>query len=124
MFARSILICLFLVGCSGSPLSLLAGGGPNVAANTQAGRTNVQSGVTEVSDQRVTRPESSQIEQTSGDNPIRTEQVETIVVRNDTPPWVILLLIIGWLAPSPTEIAKGIRSLFRRRNVTQTGDNE
>ena len=124
MFARVVLICLLLGACSGTPLSLLTGGGPNVAANTQAGRTNVQSAVSAISDQRVTSPESSRIEQNSGDNPIRTEQVESIVIRNDTPAWVILMLIIGWIAPSPTEIARGIRSLFRRRNVTQKSDNE
>jgi hypothetical protein len=31
-----------MAGCSKGPLSLLTGGGPNVAANVQAGKTNTQ----------------------------------------------------------------------------------
>lgn len=112
MFARLVLICLLLSACDG-PLSLLTGGGPNVAANVQAGRTNVQTvGTTEITDQRITRPVARSIEQSAGDNPIRTEMVETLVIRNEAPPWVWLLLIVGWLAPSPGEIARGVRKLI------------
>ena len=37
-----LLACISTVGCSKGPLSLLTGGGPNVAANVQAGKTNTQ----------------------------------------------------------------------------------
>lgn len=41
---RALAVLLLLAGCGG-PLSLLTGGGPNVAANVQAGQTNRQSAV-------------------------------------------------------------------------------
>jgi len=31
----------------------------------------------------------------------------------DIPPWVMLLLILGWLLPSPSEIYKEIKSWFK-----------
>ena len=41
MHVLLLVALLTLVGCGG-PLSLLTGGGPNIAANTQAGKENVQ----------------------------------------------------------------------------------
>ena len=105
---------LALTGCTGTPLSLLTGGGPNVAANTQIGRENTQT----VGQDRRFQPEVKTeapietVEQSS--NEIKTGPVENIQVTN-IPPWVILLLIIGWLLPSPGEMGRSIASLFRRR---------
>ena len=84
------------------------GGGPNVAANVQAGKTNSQTvGVTENSPSSITvRPKA---------------QVETINQTKDTTnnyegsPLLWILLILGWIAPSPNEIARGIRSLWQRK---------
>jgi hypothetical protein len=33
----------------------------------------------------------------------------------DIPPWVVLLLVLGWLCPSPTEMYREIKSWFRRK---------
>ena len=33
----------------------------------------------------------------------------------DIPPWVIMLLILGWLLPSHTEIYREIKSWFKRK---------
>jgi uncharacterized protein YceK len=96
---------LSLVGCSSmAPLSLLTGGGPNVAANTQIGKTNNQ-GVN-ITTAPTTVPQ------------IRPEApVDTINQTNNNTeidPLLLLLLILGWLAPSPNEIGRGILRLFKK----------
>ena len=106
---------LLMAGCSGSPLSLLTGGGPNVAANVQAGKTNSQTvGTTNVTEQKLVRPKARNINQTADTNQVRSDSVETVVV-NEVPVWVVLLLILGWLLPSPNEIGRWIRSLFVKK---------
>ena len=87
---------------------MLTGGGPNVAANVQAGKENNQGINTSVdkSVRPVLRPEGP---------------VETIVQDNSTTenteidPLLLLLLIVGWLAPSPGELGRGFLKLVRRR---------
>ena len=105
--ALPLLLILTLSSCGG-PLSLLTGGGPNVAANTQVGKENNQGINTSIdrSVRPVMRPEGP---------------VETIVQDNSTTetteidPLLLLLLIVGWLAPSPSEMGRGIIKLFTRR---------
>ena len=88
---------------------MLTGGGPNVAANVQAGKENNQGINTSVdkSVRPVLRPEGP---------------VETIVQDNSTTenteidPLLLLLLIVGWLAPSPSELGRGFLKLVRRRD--------
>lgn len=112
---------LVLVSC-GSPVGKLAGlaaGGPNVAANVQAGRTNAQTlGAAEFSDQRVTRSQARSIEQSTGRTGVRSESVETLIVREDPPAWLLLLALVGWLAPTPRQIGmaawSGARRMFLR----------
>jgi hypothetical protein len=96
------LFCLSLVlllgGCL-SPMSLLGGGGPNVAANVQAGAENNQTGA-QVGD--ITKAETVY----SGVAP--SGSVGSLNISNqDIPVWVILLLILGWVLPSPQEIWRG-----------------
>ena len=97
---------LSLTGCSSlAPLSFLTGGGPNVAANTQIGKTNNQgvnitTGPTTVPQIRPEAPVDT-INQTNNNTEID--------------PLLLLLLILGWLAPSPNEIGRGIAGLFRRK---------
>jgi hypothetical protein len=94
---------LSLAGCGSNPLSLLTGSGPNVAANTQVGKENSQVIGLDTS----VRPQ------------IRTKDVQELVQDNSTTtnttldPLLIILLILGWLAPSPSEIARSIRDLFK-----------
>lgn len=95
-----------------SPLSLLTGGGPNVAANVQAGKTNSQTiGTTNNVEQTLVRPQANTIRQSNDTNKVQADNVATVVV-NEVPVWVILLLVLGWLFPSPNEIARYIRSFF------------
>ena len=91
-------LILLLSGCL-NPLSLLGGGGPNVAANVQAGAENNQTGV-QVGD--ITKAETVY----SGVAP--SGSVGSLNISNqDIPVWVILLLILGWVLPSPQEIWRG-----------------
>lgn len=95
----AILLVLTLAGCTGGPLSLLTGGGPNVAANVQAGKENNQAVV-------------------QYDNTKDTSISDaTVTIRNtDIPVWVILLLVLGWMLPSPKEIGRGLIYPFRRKS--------
>jgi hypothetical protein len=98
---------LALSGCGGGPLSLLTGGGPNVAANVQAGKENTQQAVAV---QQKTEAGRDVIQQTS---PVVAENIKEVNIQQ-TPLWILVLLILGWLLPSPNEIARWIRGLFKR----------
>lgn len=102
-----LLVLMLMASCTGSPLSLLTGGGPNVAANTQIGKENNQ-GVNTTIDKSikpVARPEG----------PVDTiDQSNNTTNNNNVDPLLLLLLIIGWLAPSPSEIGRGLLKLFKR----------
>lgn len=98
---------LLLSSCSGlSPVSLLTGGGPNVAANVQVGKENSQAVVSQT-----TRIEAGGDVQQS--RVISNGPGEVTV--QEVPPWVVLLLILGWLLPSPGEIARWTINLFKRK---------
>ena len=94
-----------LAGCSAlSALVPGMGGGTNVAANTQIGKENNQTGV-QVGDVKENKVEAQQIGKLS--------QAETAidaanVTINSLPPWVLLLIILGWVLPSPMEIYRGL----------------
>lgn len=116
---------LALAGCSGLPAAVVKGalgGGPNVAANVQAGRTNAQVlGQAQVADQRLIRPQARQIEQSAGETGLRAERVERVTVQREAPPWLWFLVIAGWVLPSPGEIARQIGGLFNRRRADADG---
>jgi len=98
-FTTLLGLVLLLSGCL-NPMSLLGGGGPNVAANVQAGAENNQTGA-QVGD--ITKAETVY----SGVAP--SGSVGSFNISNqDIPIWVILLLILGWVLPSPREIWVGL----------------
>lgn len=101
-----LLALLTLVGCGG-PLSLLTGGGPNIAANTQVGKENVQQVVANQTEVEAGR---DVIQQSAS---LVAENVKEVTIQQ-TPIWMIVLLVLGWLFPSPNEIARSIRGLFKR----------
>lgn len=99
--ALTLPIVFILSGCL-NPMSLLGGGGPNVAANVQAGKENNQSVIdnsSDVSGETVTVDNS----QVSSAGPIESVKV----LNQDIPMWVIILLVLGWMLPSPREIWLG-----------------
>ena len=105
---------LLITGCGGlSPISLLTGGGPNVAANTQLGQENEQTvGLRTSNEQTINRPQARDITQTA-DKGVKADQIERVTVQN-VPPWVLVLLVLGWLLPSPGEIGRKVRSLWQK----------
>jgi uncharacterized protein YceK len=108
MKAATILVALsisLLAGCSAlSALIPGMGGGTNVAANTQIGKENNQTGV-QVGDVKENKVEAQEIGKLSqADTAIEAANV-TI---NSLPPWVLLLIILGWVLPSPMEIYRGL----------------
>jgi len=117
---RLLMVCsglLLMAACSTSPLSLLTGGGPNVAANVQAGETNAQTiGTTELQETSVSVRDNTggsvvQTQTTNESTRVQADSVETVVV-NEIPAWVVLLLVLGWLLPSPNEVGRWIRQWF------------
>jgi hypothetical protein len=84
---KALLLSVLLTGCSA--LGMLKPGGPTVNANAQVGAENTQ--------QVVANQESTEI---SAESVIQNEI-------QDIPPWVMLLLILGWILPSPKEIWLG-----------------
>jgi len=101
-----LLVLMFMSGCGKSPLSFLTGGGTNVAANTQIGKTNNQTvGTNTTLAPTVSlRPKS---------------RVDTIDQSNETvnnyqlPLWVwiagILLFVIGWVTDTPHTYIRRLR---------------
>jgi len=99
---RWLLIILLVSSCSNIPSFLMGGGGPNVAANTQIGKENNQNvGVTTYN-----KPE------VKAEGPIDTVDQST-TNNTEIDPLLLILLILGWLAPSPQEIGRGISRWLR-----------
>ena len=99
------ILILSLSSCSQLP-SLLSGGGTNVAANTQIGKENTQN----VGLNSSIRP------QIRVEAPVDKIIQDTSTTKNtEIDPLMLILLILGWLAPSPNEMGRGILKLFRRK---------
>ena len=97
-------ILIMLAACS--PMDFIkpmlgGGGGPSLDVETVVGDKD-EAVVGQLGDSSVVSTESL----TGG---INTTYVE------DIPPWVVMLLILGWLLPSHTEIYREIKSWFRRK---------
>lgn len=104
----------------------MTGGGTNVAANTQIGKTNTQTiGTTKVQESRTEFTDTvvENFEQTQEqDNTVKTDSVENLTI-NEIPPWVILLLILGWLLPSPGEMVRQIIQVVRELKGKRNGND-
>lgn len=128
LFGRSLrlLVCLLvlssmvsLAGCSQILPSLLGGSGPKVAANTQAGKTNNQTvGTTNITEQKLVRPQARTINQTSDTSKVKSDKVEGVVFNEGIPAgWIIALVlwsIFLWQLPSPNEIGRWFRSFGKK----------
>lgn len=106
-FLVGAIIILALSSCS--PLKMLGGLSPgvNTAANVQAGKENTQQ---VVANQVKTEAGRDVVQQTS---PVVAENIKEVNIQQ-TPMWIIVLLVLGWLLPSPNEIARSIRGLFKK----------
>jgi len=107
---RWLALFLFLSGCGLTSLLPFGGsGGPTVNSNAQIGKENRQAAVT--FEEEITA--GRDVVQTTKE--IETGSVETLEIFNtNIPPWVIVLLILGWLLPTPTEIARGFMNFVLR----------
>ena len=109
MVNRLIIVVLLTSALSSCGLtSLIPTGGTNVAANTQLGKENNQGVNTSVdrSVRPVLRPEG----------PVENIQQDNSTTNNtEIDPLLLILLVLGWLAPSPSEMGRGLLKLFRRK---------
>ena len=121
-FGQSLRSWLFLLAwiglislvtaCGSLPMKLLTGGGPKVAANTQVAKVATQTiGKSETNgDQKIEmiQGHNNRVEQVqTQDNRIKTESVEKVVI-NETSPWIIVMLMIAWVLPTPQYIGNRI----------------
>lgn len=106
--------CLAVSGCGGVLSAVTGSVIPDVAANVQAGRVNSQTvGRTSNVEQRVVRPQTRTFEQSTGETGVRSERVEVVEIRNAAPAWIVVALVLGWLAPSPGEMGRWVRARWR-----------
>ena len=111
---RWLILCLLLSGC-GIMSWLPFGGstGPTVNSNAQIGKENRQSVLSVEQREEVTA--GRDVVQTEIVKEIETGKVENLdIINTNIPPWVMLLLILGWLLPTPTEIARGFMNFVLR----------
>lgn len=97
---------LFLSACSANPLSVLLGK-PGITADLQVGKENTQQIVAQQTTQEAGR------DLVSKQGSVEAQQIKEVNIQQ-TPIWMIILLILGWLLPSPNEIARWIRGLFSK----------
>ena len=109
---RWLLLVLFLSSCGLSTLLPLGGsGGPTVNSNAQVGKENKQAVVT-YEEETVTNAGRDVIT-TEVIKEVEAGPIEKLLISNQNiPPWVMLLLILGWLLPTPTEIGRGIMNFI------------
>jgi hypothetical protein len=79
---------------------------PGVNANVQAGKENTQQAV--VNQKNLKAGDNAQITSADTANKVQGTQI----INEEVPPWIWLLMILGWLLPSPQEIYNGIINLF------------
>lgn len=110
--ALLILVLSLATACS-NPLTDLIGG-PQVNTNAQVGATNSQTiGQTSVSNTRLVRPQAETISTGDTSSKINATEIRDVTV-NETDYWLLLLALIGWLLPSPGEMARSIRKMFTK----------
>lgn len=102
----SVALVTALSSCSQLSSLIPLGGGTNVAANTQIGKENTQN----LGLNNSIRP------QLRVEAPVDKIIQDTSTTKNtEIDPLMLILLILGWLAPSPSEMGRGVLKLFRRK---------
>ena len=106
-------LCLILLlsscGLTGLPF-FSGGGGPTVNSNAQIGKENKQAVVTY--EEEESNNAGRDVIKTEVLKEVETGTVEELKINNtNIPVWVILLLILGWLLPTPTQIGQGLYNL-------------
>ena len=122
----TILLICGIIGLQGCSALKLLKGGSGVNANAQVGKENTQQAVVNQENTKI-EGENVNVQQKETDTSISTKNVEKLVQNNtNVPIWYLLLLVVGWLLPSPQEIWAGfVKSLERiihgsKRNSSKT----
>jgi hypothetical protein len=111
-----LILCIMpLSGCLGTGFvvsKLLGGGkssGPTVNADVQVGKNNTKALVSNSESTDTKAGDNAVITNTKNENQVQAEgSVDSINVMNqDIHLWMILLLVLGWILPSPIEIWRG-----------------
>jgi len=108
-----VLLLVTLSGCSALGVLSSLSGGPQVNTNAQVGQDNQQT-LGQTNNQRLSNVQADRVEQSSGDTSVKSDKVDVVNINQQVPIWVWLLTIIGWLLPSPGEMGRSIRKLFKR----------
>ena len=116
---RWLVLALLLSSCGLTSL-LPTGSGTNVAANTQLGKENKQAVVTY--EEEETNNAGRDIITTEVLKEVEAGPVDTLKINNtNIPPWVLLVLLLGWVLPTPTQIGRAMYNLvsapFRRKTL-------
>lgn len=103
---RWVILTLFLSGCGLSTLMSLGGSdGPTVNSNAQIGAENRQAVMSVEQTEEITA--GRDVVTTEVLKEIETGMVGKLNIQN-IPPWVMILLLLGWLLPTPTEMGRGM----------------
>jgi len=102
-----LLMLLTLTGCSAIPSWLMPSS--KCVSVTPIG--------TQVAQEATQQAGANQSNQEAGRDVIITEteleaKGERIFIDQDIEPWVLILLVLGWLAPSPSEMGRGLMALL------------
>lgn len=104
------LIFLLLLSCSPTQIGKAAldaatGGNDGISVEAQVGKENTKQIVGQ---------------QTTAGRDVVTKKVDAgkveTVNQYETPVWMVLLLILGWLLPSPAELGRMLKRLFTWRH--------
>jgi len=88
--------------------------GTNVNANAQVGKENTQQVVGQQDNTKI-EGENVNVSQKENDSSINTSKVDSLIQNNtNVPMWYLLLLVLGWLLPSPQEIWNGFIGSIER----------
>ena len=88
--------------------------GTSVNANAQVGKENTQQVVANQQNTKI-EGENVNVSQKETDTSINTSKVDSLIQNNtNVPMWYLLLLVLGWLLPSPQEIWAGFVSSMER----------
>lgn len=102
-------LILLLPSCSLTDIvpAILPTDKPSIEANVNIGKTNVQ----DKSLATIKGEDKRQIADTISNT--RTTKAE-VINNTNIPIMYMVLLVLGWLAPTPTNMWKGLLSLFKR----------
>ena len=112
----SLCLILLLSSCGLTSLPFFGGGsGPTVNSNAQIGKENTQQVVAQQTTQDAGRDIITETKE------VEAKSIEDLTIKNtNIPVWVMVLLILGCLLPTPTQMGQGLYTLltlpFKRKN--------